>query len=321
MSIVEKAISKLRQAQPNKPAAVNRPAARAPEQTAQEPDASFGVLEGGYESTTGLLPVGEIRPTNFPPRKATLNVESLRADTLLPPLALERQLQDQYRRIKWPLLDVALARNGAPVIPAANLIMIASSVPGEGKTFSSINLALSIAQERDYAVLLVDADVARANLTQVLGLGKEPGLGAYLTDDNVTLDEVLLTTDVPGLEVLPAGRPNANAPELFGSNRMVQFLNDYTRQYPGRVVIFDSSPVLATNEAQVLSRLVGQIVMVVRAGSTPQAQVVEALNLLDRTKSVSCLLNQVEETPSAGYYGANAYYGYEREQEFEKASQ
>lgn len=295
MSIVEKAISKLQSAR---------------ERTAATPPAPTR----GAPSTTpvprlpGALPARE--RANAPPRECVqIDLDKMRARGLLPPEHAAARVTDEYRRIKWPLLATAFRREGQP-IDRGNLIMIASCVPDEGKTFTAVNLAMTIALERDCTVLLVDADAAKPNITRDLGLEGRPGVVDALASDSMHPEDAVLDTSVAGLCVLPAGQRNGRAPELFASHRMDQVAAELAAHDPNRVVIFDSSPLLATNEAHLLARVVGQILVVVRANHTLQPAVREALALLDASKSVSLMLNQTE-LGFGEYYGG--YYGYEQQ--------
>jgi exopolysaccharide/PEP-CTERM locus tyrosine autokinase len=186
--------------------------------------------------------------------------------------------------------------------------MIASAMPGDGKTFTSINLALSFAMEKDLSVVLVDADVAKAHLSRTFGVHNELGLMDLLRDEQLDVESLILPTDVPGLSILPAGKAIDTANELLASSRMEQIANQITVRYPNRIVLFDSPPLLITQEAMALSAVVGQIVMVVRAGVTPQSAVLDAIELLGEGKSVGLVLNQTDEQVRPGYY--YQYYGH-----------
>jgi capsular exopolysaccharide synthesis family protein len=188
-------------------------------------------------------------------------------------------------------------------------VLVTSSIPAEGKTFTSFNLALAIARERDTPVILVDADVPNPRLTSLLGLTSVPGLTDLVADGRMRVEEVLCRSDLEGLYVLPAGRPDANSPELFASQRMDEVMRSLALMVTDGVVVIDSPPVLATNEAQVLSRYVGQVLMVVRADFTEQRAVEEALALLDRSKPINCVLNAIDRSLMSMYYG-DSYPGY-----------
>ena len=235
-----------------------------------------------------------------PTRTIVFNQDALRVAGLLPPTHQERELAQQFRQIKRPLINNALGRGVVPV-PQGNLIMIASAVPGEGKTFTSLNLAFSIRLEEDATVLLVDGDVVNPRLTRILGVENEPGLLDVVRDPGVSPGSAILATDVPGLSFLPAGRPDANATELLASTRMRDVVALLSGHDAARMVLLDSAPLLLTTESQALVQVAGQVLLVVRADQTPQHVVLEALQRLDEGKSVSLVLNQSMQ-PHAGYY-------------------
>jgi exopolysaccharide/PEP-CTERM locus tyrosine autokinase len=194
-----------------------------------------------------------------------------------------------------------------------NLIMVASALPGDGKTFTCINLALSMAMEKDTSVLLVDTDVAKPDISRLFGIDNEPGLVDLLIDTDRSLDEVTLSTDVPSLQILSAGRRDEYATELFASKRMAVIITQMANEYPERIVIFDSPPLQATSEAHVLASLVGQIALVVCADQTPRPAVLESITCLDDSKAINLILNQAGSSFSLldyGGYGYGAKYGH-----------
>ncbi len=242
-----------------------------------------------------------------------VSVEQLRAGGVLPPEDHAGALTDQFRRIKWPILESVAERNedGSP----NNRVMVTSSIAGEGKTFTSFNLAHSISREKDVSVLLVDADVAKRHATELFGLQERQGLTDSIADPALDPDSLVLGTNIQGLSVLPAGRRTNSAPELFASQRMAEIIDRLGRANPHRVVLFDSAPLLATNESQVLARIVDQIVMVVRAEVTTQPMVLEAIGLLDKTKQIRCVLNQARASRMTEYYYGYGYYPHDSRQE------
>jgi protein-tyrosine kinase len=231
--------------------------------------------------------------------------QALRDAGLLPPDHQERALGDQYRQIKRPLIAGATGR-GPNKLANGQLIMMASAMPGEGKTFTSINLALSMSLEKDISVLLIDADVAKPHISRLFGVENEPGLLDVLHDPSIGLESVILPTDVPNLAVMPAGKASETATELLASNRMVELMGHLASDDPARIALIDSSPLLLTSESHVLTRVVGQVVLVVRAGATPQRAVQNALEQIADGASVGLILNQVTTSPLAYAYG----YGY-----------
>ena len=233
----------------------------------------------------------------------------LRGAGLLPPEPDMKALARQYRNIKHPLVAKAVGRGG-PRVPKGHLIMIASAMSGEGKSFTAVNLALSLALEKDINVLLVDADVAKPQLSHVFAVGQSRGLLDALRDPALDVEELIRPTDVPNLSFLPAGDGAEEATELLSSSRMEQIATQLGENDPSRVVLFDSPPLLQTTESVALARVAGQIVVVVRAEWTPQPVLLDALKALDGHPSVSLALNPSQRNSASSYY---YYYGYGNE--------
>ena len=215
-------------------------------------------------------------------------------------------LVDEYRTIKRPILYNAFGR-GAEGIERANLILVTSSLPGEGKTFNAVNLALSIANERDKKVLLIDADVAKPSIAKRFGIPESPGLIEYLENDELDFSDVSLKTDLPGLQIIPAGKRHAFSTELLSSNKMVGLIDELSQRYADRIVIFDSPPLLAATQAEVLASLVGQVIFVIAAETTKQSAVQSAVKKLDGSDVVLAVLNKATQGFNVDYYGYGAY--------------
>jgi receptor protein-tyrosine kinase len=214
------------------------------------------------------------------------------------------------RRIKWPLLGAISGRSGCG--PARNnVIVVTSALPGEGKTFTALNLALSIVRDRELRVILVDADVERPGLTPALGLERSPGLNDVLEDTGSDVSSVTYQTDVEGLLVVPAGKWHAQAPEFFAGSRMPQIIQDLIRRVGNGIIVIDSPPMLATDEAQIVTRYAGQVLFVVKADETHQRAVCDAIALVDQSATISAVLNRVQYSGLSSYYGQYHYgYGY-----------
>lgn len=236
-----------------------------------------------------------------PEHVVTIDENAVRAAGMLPPVHQEHEIAQQYRRIKRPLINNALGR-GVAQLASGNLIMITSAVPGEGKTFMSLNLALSMRLEEDVTVLLVDGDVVNPRLTQILGLESRPGLLDLVKDPTLSAESAIMATSVSGLSFLPAGRQEANATELVASARMHQVVSRLGTDNPARVVLFDSAPLLVTTESQALAHFAGQLVLVVHADQTPQHVVFDALETLAEDKPVFLVLNQTTRHAHGYYY-------------------
>jgi protein-tyrosine kinase len=306
MSTIEKAIEKLARARgktgDSDKAATEIENAPVPDAAASDQqDVSIGGAAAPTESVSDV---------KSPPQDDVVRWDLQRLQTagLVVKDGDKNPLAEEYRLIKRPLLINAFGQ-GATAVPNGNLIMITSALPGEGKTFTAINLAMSIALERDRTVLLVDADVAKPGISDYIGRREWPGLVDYLLSDNMPLSDVLLQTDVPKLRLLPAGRRHPHSTELLASESMRRLAQELATRYPDRVVIFDSPPLLATSEAGVLAALMGQIVMVVEAGRTTQDVIQDALGHLNPEIMTSLVLNKSYHPFGSPYYDYYAEYG------------
>jgi protein-tyrosine kinase len=290
MSIIESALEKLRRA--GVPAGA--------------PGAPVRRAAGGAAAAAAAVAAVAPPPAPERPSKSiTVDLPALRRAGYLPEEKLDRRFVEHYRRIKRPLVEQALA-GGAD----AHLILVSSALPGDGKTFTSINLALSMARERDVSVLLIDADISRARISDVFGLREEPGLVGALTDGTLDVESLVVGTDIPGFEILPAGRSVENDTELLASARMSQLFARLGASNLRRLVVIDAAPLLAASEGRVLLPIAGQVVLVVRAGATPQRAVMDSVALVDKNKLRGLVLNQAHPSSGEGSYGYLGYSGY-----------
>lgn len=257
------------------------------------------------EAPPVVAPVAEPDP-NKPVRRSRaieLDLQRLAQNGFLVPGAERSQIEAEFRIIKRPLLKNAMGESAGP-IERANLIMVTSALPGEGKTFSAINLAMSIAMELDHTVLLVDADVVRPSVLDRLGLPPAKGLLDVLTNPGTDLADVLLKTNIPKLTILPAGTANSRTTELLASVAMEDLLNELATSYKDRIVIFDAPPLLPSTESRVLATRMGQVMVVVEADKTPRATVTQAFATLETCPVVMAMLNKCRGKV------ANSAYGY-----------
>jgi exopolysaccharide/PEP-CTERM locus tyrosine autokinase len=298
VSIIEKAASRMDQQR----SAANA-AAVVPDIEAVRPVPAAAPATGTY-GAAAPLPVPPIavaaeaeRPAQkFSTRRVELDLARMRDLGMVTAAGGRTRLLEDFRLIKRPLLQRAFAER-APNDKPGNLIMLTSSLPGEGKTYSAINLAMSIAMELDHTVLLVDADVARPSVLRTLGLPSHRGLMDILLDDKLDMADVMLRTNVDTLSILPAGTNTPRATELLASSTMTNLVNEIANRYPDRIVIFDSPPLLLTSESRVLASHMGQIVMVVEAQTTTQHAVKEALHQLQGCPNVNLIYNKTREFP------------------------
>ena len=217
------------------------------------------------------------------------------------------RIAEEYRSIKRPLVTNALGARKRD-IKNANLILVTSSIPGEGKTFTSINLAFSIAAELDKKVLLIDADVAKPSVSKVLGIESKVGLIDFLETDSLSLSDIILQTEIPGLRIITAGKSHKYSTELLASDKMIALSKELSERYSDRIVIFDTPPLLATTQAEVLASQMGQIILVIGAELTSQSFVMESVKKLQSCSDVVLgLLNKAQRNLNAGYYGYGHY--------------
>ena len=219
-------------------------------------------------------------------------------------------LSHNFRAIKRPLLNNVLGK-GATVIDNANLIMLTSSVSGEGKTFSAINLALSMAMEKDKKILLVDADVSKPSHHEIFGVEMKNGLIDFLSGRVKDVSKIINKTNVPSLSLIFAGGQSIHSIELFASQAMTSFLAELSGRYKDRVIIFDSAPLLMPTEASVLASHMGQVVIVVEAERTDQKLVQQSIDMLNN-RIVLLILNKVRGKNDFSTYGYG-HYGHDKD--------
>ena len=278
MSLIENSLEKLRRATAKESTAAAASAF---------PDASRS------ESVVTL----ELRPAH---KRIAVDFGRLRTFGYLPEQGQERRFADYCHRIKRPLIDRALGSNS----PAdSRLILLSSALPGDGKTLVTLNLALSMARERDISVLLVDGDLPKARISHVLGLRDKMGLLDALKDDTLDVESLVLDTDVSNLEVLPAGQFSEGAAELLASARMRDIATRLISRHPKRLVLFDSAPLLVSSEARALAPIPGQVILVARARHTPRRSIADAIAQIDKKKLQGLVLNDARELGlEHGYY-------------------
>ena len=262
---------------------------------------SLGGEEGEYVEAMKL----DINPFKAFSNQLNLNLDSISDAGFISPMQANTPLSNSFRMVKRPILNIA--RGKSDVKPKrANCIMLSSSVSGEGKSYSAINLAISIAMERDKRVLLVDADVNKPSHHEIFGTEAKAGLTDLLLGNVKDMSEVMYKTDVDSLSLMFAGTQISHATELLASEAMQKFIDEISARYPDRIIVFDSPPLLLTTEANVLASYMGQVILVIEAEKTYSHQVEKSLSLLSN-EVVMLLLNKMREKGDSGNYG---YYGY-----------
>jgi protein-tyrosine kinase len=315
MSLIERAVSRLSGASPapapvgtdNVHEGINLPKAKV--SSANTPSRIERLSE---KLRAASLDTEATAATNAKPsarEPVRIHLEAIKARGFVTPDAEQSQIGQEFRVIKRPLLANAFGK-GVVAVKNGKRVMVTSAFPGEGKSFCAINLAMSIAAERDFKVLLVDADVARPSIPRELGFQSQAGLMDLLVDNTLDLAQLVVPTNVEKLSILPAGRRHRQATEFLASASMSRLLEQISARYPDRIIIFDSPPLLVTTESRVLASYMGQVVVVVEAGRTPRESVNEALSTIESNEVVGLVLNKAQSVRAGSEYRYSGYgYG------------
>jgi receptor protein-tyrosine kinase len=250
-------------------------------------------------SLSSLSATAPTAANQSPSRHVEVDFALLKRKGYITPDEPESALANQLRKVKWPLIQACQGKSQRPV-QNANRIMVTSSIPGEGKSFVALNLALSIAAERDYTVLLIDADTTRPSLSQLLQVSDAPGLLDLLGTDARAVPNVLLKTNVPKLTIVGAGVRRSHATELLASEAMATLVGELSARYSDRILIFDTPPLLAAPEPAVLASYMGQILVVTEAERTTRDRLKSALATIETCPVVRLVLNKAA-TATEGY--------------------
>ena len=271
-----------------------------------EESASNNVPEPQLEATDAAKP-----ETTSPKSSFKINLQRLSGNGHISLSGERRQINEEYREIKRKLLANAFGPL-AKTLHNPNIIMVTSSRPSEGKTFTATNLALSIAAEQDKTVLLVDADVLKPNVLNTLGLERRKGLMEYLVGEVDDISEVLYSTNIDKLKIIPAGRSHRLSTEMLASHKMHETVDEFANRYPDRIVIFDTPPLIGINESAILANFAGQAVVVVEEGKAKLSDVKMSVERLNPDMAIGFVVNKSVhyDTDGSGYYG---YYYSERE--------
>ncbi len=267
------------------------------------------------DASEGLLPVAAPAPAQATAQPAPvartevaeISLERLADTGFIVPGHPPTTLSEEFRIVKRPLLLNAFGGRATPSVERGRAILVCSAHPNEGKTFCSINLAMSLVNERNVEVVLVDADVAKPEILSTLGITGASGLIDALAQGSDP-NALLIPTSIPGLSVLPAGHQTPNDSELLSSAEALTLVDRLLASNPARIVIFDCAPALAASPASALAHHIGQILLVVRADRTSEHDLAEAVKLMTCQAPIQLLLNGTTFAGSGQKYGS--YYGY-----------
>ena len=260
--------------------------------------------------TPATSSASESAPPSPEVKTLTLDLESLDERGFVSVSNARKLINEEYREIKRKLLKNAFGAL-SKTLNNSNIIMVSSARPSEGKTFTAINLALSIASEQDKTVLLVDADVLKPNVTRTLRVDHQDGLMEYLLDEEKDIADVLYRTNVDKLRIIPAGQTHHLSTELLASERMAYTIDEFSNRYPDRIVIIDTPPLIGINESAILASFAGQAVIVTEEGRTKLNDINSIVDRLNPGMAVGFVVNKAvnESAENGNYYGY--YYGSE----------
>jgi exopolysaccharide/PEP-CTERM locus tyrosine autokinase len=265
-------------------------------------------VEAKQETVTSERPASE---THYPEQRFDIDIADLEKRGFVSLHSTRSQINEEYREIKRKLLANAFGAM-SKTLPNANIIMVTSARPSEGKTFTAVNLALSIAAEKDKRVLLVDADVLKPNTLRTLGLSERSGLMEYLLGDVKEIGQVMFRSNIEKLRVIPAGRSHHLSTELLASQAMHDLITEFSTRYSDRVIIIDTPPIIGINESAVLANFAGQAVVVVEEGRSKLSDIQIAVERLNPDMAIGFVVNKsLNSSEQTGYYGYH-YYGSDR---------
>jgi receptor protein-tyrosine kinase len=240
----------------------------------------------------------------------TLDLNALERAGLVVGRKLRTRISEEFRITVGTILR-SIKSTYTPGRGAGNLLMVTSARPGEGKSFTALNLAGSIAQHTQREVLLVDVDAKQQSLSDLLGVGERPGLIDLATTPSIRIEDYILNTAIANLFVLPVGirrTESGESAEGTVARPITAMIERLGRRFPNHLIILDAPPCLSTSDPSTLATFVGQIVLVVEAEKTQRAEILASLDLLKACPTVTLLLNKIRVTTSYTF-GAYHYFG------------
>ncbi|MBV9249022.1 MAG: chromosome partitioning protein ParA [Acetobacteraceae bacterium] len=261
---------------------------------------------------TAASPLAESPEPGFitetpPPRPPGIDVVALERAGMVDWSRTRTRISEEFRLIQRQVLRNAFSAE--TLQPGfTNLLMVTSARPGEGKSFTAINLAASIARQGDQDVLLIDADCKPDSLCYPLGLGEAPGLLDLVADPRLEPAAVIVSTPIERLSILPVGRDRERSPELFSSKDLPRLIQNLARRYADRLLILDAPPCLCTSDPAVLAAAVGQTLFVVEAERTQRDEVEASLDLIQICPTIAMVLNKQQVSARFTFGAYSSYY-------------
>ena len=249
-------------------------------------------------STTTDMTEQIVVDTDYISRVLDINPGNRLLTTITEPHSL---VSEQYRKLKTSLVKLTQKDE------FHNILMVTSTVSQEGKSLTALNLAISLAQEFDHTVLLIDADLRRPSIHHYLEFEPTIGLSECLMD-GIDIGEAIIRTGIGKLSVIPAGKEIPNPLELFSSRKMQELVKELKHRYYDRYVIFDTPPLLPYAETRSLGHLVDGIVFVIKEGEASQESILEAIDAVKGCRILGVVFNQSSANAEDGGYGEYLYY-------------
>jgi protein-tyrosine kinase len=271
-----------------------------------EPDSHSQATDAALQESdpaTALTVPAVFEPGRMPP----LDMAALEKAGLVVGHKVRTRISEEFRITVGHLLR-SMQANYSPGRGAPNVIMITSARPGEGKSFSSLNLAGSIAQHTQREVLLMDVDAKQRSISSQLGLTDRPGLLDLSNNSSLRVEDVIIKTSIPHLSLMPVGSGQSGGLDITQTRPITTLVERIARRFPNSVVLLDAPPCLSTSDPSTLAPFVGQIVLIVEAERTQRNEVVAALDLIKSCPSVTLMLNKIRLTTSYTF-GAYHYFG------------
>jgi protein-tyrosine kinase len=263
------------------------------------PAAEEHAVAGEHAAPAPAVPVAESETL-----VRTVTADAMRKAGMINWSAKRGRIAEEFRIVQGQIMQ-AIAADGRTGRFFPNLIMITSARPGEGKSFTSLNLAGSLACYGGRPVVLVDVDAKPDSLSARLGLAQAPGLLDLAADQVRRIDDTIFGTELANLSIMPIGGREGARVTLSARMPIVNAVERLARRFADSIVVLDAPPCLASSDPSTLAPMVGQIVMLVEAQRTQRAEVEAALDLVDSCPAVMMLLNKVQLTGSNtfGAYG------------------
>ena len=255
-----------------------------------------------YLTTPAIL-----RGAELPPGPGSIDAVALERAGMVDWSRTRSRVSEEFRLVQRQILRNAFAPPGAE--PGfTNLLMVTSARPGEGKSFTAVNLAGSIARQGNNHVLLVDANSKRNSICYPMGLADAPGLLDLAANPKLDPGPLIVRTPIEQLSILPIGRERERSPVLFSSQEMIRLIQSLGRRYADRLLVLDAPPCLSTSDPAVLAPVVGQVLFVVEAERTQRGEIEASLDLIQACPTIALVLNKQQISSRYTFGAYSSYY-------------